>query len=165
MNNQLKLIGAVAVSLMLAACAGNKVQEPEQTPVDNNVQTYTQEDVNAVKEAVKAPEVQISTLYYFDFDTYQLTSAARSELDLVARVMKETGVKARLEGHADERGSREYNLALGEKRAKAVANYLTVQGVSQSQLEVVSYGEEKPAVLGSNEQAWSKNRRVELIKK
>jgi len=69
----------------------------------------------------------------------------------------------RLEGHADERGTREYNLALGERRAKAIANYLAVQGLPSSQIESISYGEEKPAVTGSGESVWSKNRRVELI--
>ena len=69
----------------------------------------------------------------------------------------------RLEGHADERGTREYNLALGERRAKAVANYLAIQGVPRPQIEVISYGEEKPAALGQGESAWAQNRRVELI--
>jgi len=68
-----------------------------------------------------------------------------------------------LEGHADERGSREYNIALGEQRAKSVANMMKVQGVSEGQLEIVSYGEEKPAVAGSDEAAWERNRRVELV--
>ena len=67
-----------------------------------------------------------------------------------------------LEGNADERGSREYNIALGEQRSKSVANMMKVQGVSASQLEIVSYGEEKPAAFGSDESAWEKNRRVEL---
>ena len=68
-----------------------------------------------------------------------------------------------LEGNADERGSREYNIALGEQRAKSVANMMKVQGVSESQLQIVSYGEEKPAAFGSDEEAWEKNRRVELV--
>jgi peptidoglycan-associated lipoprotein len=68
-----------------------------------------------------------------------------------------------LEGNADERGSREYNIALGEQRAKSVANMMKVQGVSESQLEIVSYGEEKPAAFGSDEEAWEKNRRVEIV--
>ena len=67
-----------------------------------------------------------------------------------------------LEGHADERGSREYNLALGERRAKAIANYLILQGIDRSRIETVSYGEERPAALGSDEESWSRNRRVEL---
>jgi peptidoglycan-associated lipoprotein len=68
-----------------------------------------------------------------------------------------------LEGNADERGSREYNIALGEQRAKSVAGMMKVQGVSESQLEIVSYGEEKPAAFGSDESAWEKNRRAELV--
>jgi peptidoglycan-associated lipoprotein len=68
-----------------------------------------------------------------------------------------------LEGHGDERGSREYNIALGEQRAKSVAGMMKVQGVSESQLEIVSYGEEKPAAYGSDEDAWEKNRRVEIV--
>ena len=67
-----------------------------------------------------------------------------------------------LEGHGDERGSREYNIALGEQRAKAVANMMKIQGVSDSQIDVVSYGEEKPAAFGSDEAAWEQNRRVEI---
>lgn len=68
-----------------------------------------------------------------------------------------------LEGHGDERGSREYNIALGEQRAKSVAGMMKVQGVSENQLEIVSYGEEKPAAFGSDESAWEQNRRVELV--
>ena len=68
-----------------------------------------------------------------------------------------------LEGHGDERGSREYNIALGEQRAKSVAGMMKVQGVSENQLEIVSYGEEKPAAFGSDEEAWEKNRRVEIV--
>jgi len=68
-----------------------------------------------------------------------------------------------LEGHGDERGSREYNIALGEQRAKSVANMMKVQGVSENQLEIVSYGEEKPSAFGSDEEAWEKNRRVEIV--
>jgi peptidoglycan-associated lipoprotein len=68
-----------------------------------------------------------------------------------------------LEGHGDERGSREYNIALGEQRAKAVAGMMKVQGVSENQLQIVSYGEEKPAAFGSDEESWEKNRRVEIV--
>jgi len=72
-------------------------------------------------------------------------------------------LSVRLEGHADERGTREYNLALGERRANAVQAYLIAQGVSRSQMEVISYGEEKPADSGHDEGSWTKNRRVEIV--
>ncbi|MDD5461756.1 MAG: peptidoglycan-associated lipoprotein Pal [Methylococcales bacterium] len=73
------------------------------------------------------------------------------------------GQRITLEGNADERGSREYNIALGEQRAKSIASMMKVQGVSENQLEIVSYGEEKPVVFGSDESSWEKNRRVELV--
>jgi peptidoglycan-associated lipoprotein len=75
------------------------------------------------------------------------------------------GQRMTLEGHADERGSREYNIALGEQRAKSVASMMKVKGVSENQLDIVSYGEEKPVALGSDEAAWEQNRRVELVYK
>ena len=68
-----------------------------------------------------------------------------------------------LEGHADERGTREYNIALGERRAKAVQKYMLLQGASQSQIDVISFGEERPVALGHDESAWSLNRRVEIL--
>ena len=77
--------------------------------------------------------------------------------------MADTSLKVRLEGNTDERGTREYNLALGERRANAVKAYLVAQGVSPSQIEVVSYGEEKPVDPGHNEAAWAKNRRVQIV--
>ena len=76
--------------------------------------------------------------------------------------MSERTLRVRLEGHADERGTREYNLALGERRANAIRAYLVAQGVSRSQIEVISYGEEKPEVMGTGESNWARNRRVEF---
>lgn len=165
LNSNVKFLAAIAMSVILAACAGQpeQVEEIEQA-VEEQVETYQQEAVDSTAIQEVEDRINAATLYYFEFDSYQLNSNARSDLDVVAKVLKASGATVRLEGHADERGSRDYNLALGEKRAKAVANYLTVQGVKPSQLEVISYGKEKPAVLGSNESAWSKNRRVELVK-
>ncbi len=169
-NNKLKFFGVIVMSVALAACAGKKAEEQvEEQPVavdtSAQVDAYDAQQVETTVVEETAPAVQIATLYYFEFDMYQLTAATRADLNVVAKVLKESGAKVRLEGHADERGTREYNLALGEKRAKAVVNYLTTQGVNKSQLEVISYGEEKPAALGSNEAAWAQNRRVELVYK
>jgi peptidoglycan-associated lipoprotein len=85
-------------------------------------------------------------------------------LDVHAKDLKGNGARVVLEGHADERGTREYNMALGERRAKAVQRYLVLQGVSPAQLELVSYGEERPVATGSDDSAWAQNRRVELRK-
>jgi len=98
---------------------------------------------------------------YFDFDQDTIRPDGRDVLMGHAARLRNGG-RAVLEGHADERGSREYNIALGERRAKAVRDFLVIQGVNSSQLEVVSYGEERPADSGSNEMAWAKNRRVEI---
>ncbi|MBZ0333727.1 peptidoglycan-associated lipoprotein Pal [Marinobacter sp. AL4B] len=104
------------------------------------------------------------TTFYFDFDTSEIKQEARNALVTHARFLSSNPrQQVRLEGHADERGSKEYNLALGERRAKAVERFLVVNGASRGQIETVSYGEEKPVVRGSSESAYGQNRRVELI--
>lgn len=100
---------------------------------------------------------------YFDFDKAVLKPEAFEVLKAHARRLVSDGrMVIRLEGHADERGTREYNLALGERRGNAVAKFLRVNGVSSSQMDIVSYGEEKPIAFGQTEQAWAQNRRVEI---
>ena len=100
---------------------------------------------------------------YFDFDKFTLSAEARQTLADNANYLKaHSGTQVVIEGHCDERGSDEYNLALGESRALAAKNYLVSLGVSASRLSVISYGEEKPAAMGSNEEAWAKNRRAEF---
>lgn len=100
---------------------------------------------------------------YFSFDNSSVPAASFETLRAHAKYLKSnTSAKVRLEGHADERGTREYNVALGERRAQAVEKFLRVQGVSAGQIEVVSYGEEKPAAYGHDEMSWAKNRRVQL---
>ena len=100
---------------------------------------------------------------YFDFDKYNLTSRSIQTLRGVISAMKDnSSITLVLEGHADERGTREYNLALGQRRAESVADYLESRGINRSRLVIKSYGEESPAVSASNERAWAKNRRVEI---
>ena len=104
---------------------------------------------------------ELNVVFYFDFDQAIVKRSGHAELDKHAKALnQDRSIKVRLEGHADERGTREYNLALGERRANAVRAYLVAQGVSRSQIEVISYGEEKPAVLGGGESSWAQNRRV-----
>lgn len=101
---------------------------------------------------------------YFEFDSAKLTSESIEILESHGDFIAGNGeVSVRLEGHADERGSREYNIALGDRRAQSVRRVLLFQGASSDQVETVSYGEEQPAVTGHDEESWSKNRRVELI--
>ncbi len=101
---------------------------------------------------------------YFDFDSYLLSPGARETLAGNAKRMeKEKGMKIRIEGNCDERGSDEYNLALGEKRAKSAMQYMVNLGVPAKRLSVISYGKEKPADPGHDETAWAKNRRDEFV--
>ena len=101
---------------------------------------------------------------YFDFDSANLSAAARSVLTNNAALLnKDLSAKIRIEGNCDERGSAEYNLALGERRAKSAQQYLVTLGVKADRLSTISYGKEKPAVQGSDETFWSKNRRDEFV--
>ncbi len=101
---------------------------------------------------------------YFDFDRSDISSDARKIIEAHARYLSANpSVRIVVEGHCDERGTREYNLSLGERRAKAVQQVVSLLGVSSSQVEVVSYGEERPAAMGHDEDAWAMNRRVEFL--
>lgn len=104
----------------------------------------------------------LTTTYYFAFDSNSLNSGTRAELDNVATFMKTHSASFKLLGHADERGTREYNLALSERRAKSIEDYLALQGIARSRIEVIGFGEEKPANPESSEAAYQENRRVEL---
>ena len=110
--------------------------------------------------------VMRNAIIYFDYDKSNIRMDAFEVLKAHADYLAANqNIKVRLEGHADERGTREYNLALGERRGKSAASYLVANGVSKYQIQVVSYGEERPLVEGHDEKAWSKNRRVEFVYK
>ena len=114
----------------------------------------------AAERAAAIPGVRV---VYFEFDSFALSSVTRDVLDRhVTYLRNNPNVLLVLEGHTDERGSAEYNLALGENRAKSVQDYLTLRGVPSRQLSVTSFGEMNPAVAESNEAAWARNRRVEI---
>jgi len=103
-------------------------------------------------------------IIYFDFDSAKISDDSLSVLEAHGNFIASNGnVSVRLEGHTDERGSREYNIALGDRRAQSVRRVLLFQGASSDQLETISYGEEQPAMMGHEESAWGKNRRVELV--
>lgn len=105
-----------------------------------------------------------TTVFYFDFDVAEFKADDRETLTFHAQDLAGNPDQSiRLEGHADERGTREYNLALGERRANGILNYLIVNGASRAQIEVVSYGEERPDETGQSEQAYAMNRRVEIV--
>jgi peptidoglycan-associated lipoprotein len=140
---------AVVMSF-LVGCSGSDTKPVETTTT------------GAATTDTSVSEQTLSNVVYFDFDQYALTAESRAVLLAHADKLKGASVAVRLEGHADERGSREYNMALGEKRANAVRDFLVTQGVNGSSLEVVSFGEEQPAATGSDEASWAQNRRVEV---
>jgi peptidoglycan-associated lipoprotein len=109
-----------------------------------------------------APATGLETIY-FDFDSYTINAGAQTTLRNIAASLKSQGqAKIQIEGHCDERGSNEYNLALGERRARAIQEFLVSEGLSASSLSTISYGEERPSIQGSGEDAWAKNRRGEF---
>jgi len=111
-------------------------------------------------EKARGELMSIGDTVLFAFDSSQLSSDAMATLDRQAAFLNaKPAYRVKIEGHADERGTREYNLALGERRVSATRDYLVVRGVDGSRIRIVSYGQERPAVVGSNEDAWAKNRR------
>jgi peptidoglycan-associated lipoprotein len=121
-------------------------------------------DMDAISMLEQTEGALANRTIYFEFDSAKLTSESIQILETHGNFIAGNGeVSVRLEGHADERGSREYNIALGDRRAQSVRRVLLFQGASVDQVETVSYGEEQPLMSGHTEEAWSKNRRVELI--
>lgn len=172
-NKKLQMLGVVFAAVMLAACSSTDVEEGGEVDSgqslsgfdgsvsgqDSSGNVQQMEDDAAAKEKAMA---DLESVFYFEFDSSSLTSQARADLDAqIARLRDSVGT-VRLEGHADERGTREYNIALGERRAQAVADYMVLNGISRYRIETVSYGEERPLSFGQGESAWSENRRVEL---
>ena len=150
-------VGLAALVAVLAGCSSTDTQNTSESAL-NAGNTVTPEVTTPVEPEV----VSLENVIYFDFDKSLLRPEVRSLLVQHAEQLKASPASLRLEGHASEEGTREYNLALGERRANAVRDFLIMQGVDASTLEVISYGEEQPAVLGSDESARSQNRRVVL---
>jgi peptidoglycan-associated lipoprotein len=169
--NKTVLIGMTAIALSLGACA-KRTPPPAATTEPPPV---TQTDPNSTDpnslEVVELPALQAdlvakagSDTVYFGTDEYSLDQATQVTLAAQARWLIATpNVRASIEGHADERGTREYNQALGERRANAVRDYLVAQGVPTSRLVVTSWGKERPVAQGSNEEAWAQNRRAVTV--
>ena len=151
-----------AVALILCAGLANVGCTDDEAPTEEPVKT---DAVPAEPPPVEAPEAATFTpeTVYFSFDDYTLNSEAQGKLQGLADHLKNAeGALVQVEGHCDERGAIEYNLALGERRAQSVKNYLTQLGVDAGRISTISYGEEKPATEGHDEGAWAKNRRAEF---
>ncbi len=168
----------VLVAAVLAGCAGKGAKEQD----DLGYGTYEGQpapgaQAGGVSEAgagqgaafddsaAAGPRASVrNRTVYFDFDRDEIKAEFREIVAAHGRYLAANpGTRVRLEGHADERGSREYNIGLGERRAQAVRQALLLQGAGASQLATVSYGEERPAVTSSDEESWALNRRVEIV--
>ena len=181
------LTSAVAVALLLGGCESTKLADPAamasvETRAGTGAGTGAGADGTAGRPAA-APQSGVATVdlargaaggtalaalpaqrvVYFDFDSFSIKDEFKLVIDANARVLTANkGRKVVVEGHTDERGGSEYNLALGQKRAEAVLRSMTLLGVGDAQVEAVSFGKERPAVQGSDETAWARNRRAEL---
>ena len=174
-KNSGKMLLALASVAVMAGCASTKLDKPvEVEKKDVTTQTTTQSTAPAGNSTVATTDLSgqnaapatLDRVIYFDFDSYAVKDEFRPIIESHAKMLKaNSSAKEVAEGHTDERGGSEYNLALGQKRAEAVVQQMKVLGVGDSQLEAVSYGKERPAVDGHDEAAWAKNRRVELRSK
>jgi peptidoglycan-associated lipoprotein len=157
----------IAVVILLAACAS----EPEEFEASPSAGPAVGSDSDPGAGIAAADPrsqewlvVNVGDRVFFDFDKSDLTSDDQDTIEkVVAWMQTYPDVTLTLEGHADERGTREYNLALGERRANAVRRYMEALGIVASRLSVISYGNEQPATLGSNELAWAQNRRAVFV--
>ena len=167
-KNFLSTAVLVATLALLAGCPGKPPEQPAQTQQPTG-DTSGVDDANAVvgdDTATSGPtgEQLSKRVIYFDFDKADIRADSQTVVAAHAQYLaKNPSQKVRLEGHADERGSREYNIGLGERRGQAVRRALLLQGVAEVQLSTVSYGEERPAAAGSDEQTYGLNRRVEIV--
>ncbi|HEU4648950.1 MAG TPA: peptidoglycan-associated lipoprotein Pal [Gemmatimonadales bacterium] len=170
------ILSLLAVATLVAAC-GKKpapeqpAPEPAPAPADptpppppparnDDADRLAREAAERARAALRA---DLGAMINFDFDKADVRAADQANLDRKAAILAaNNGVKLRVSGHADERGSDEYNLALGNRRAASAKRYLTSKGVDESRLEVVSYGEERPLDPGHTEDSWAKNRRDEF---
>lgn len=155
----------VVLSLVLFAPACKKKAPPTDLP-DAPIAAEVVKPAEPPKAVPQEVQDMVSNFakVYFDFDAAVLNGDSKAALDANAEIMmKYTDVKVEVQGNADERGTTDYNLALGQKRADAVVKYLQARGVSPSRVKTVSYGEERPAVQGASETAYAQNRRAEFV--
>lgn len=172
--SRLALIAAVS-SAFLAGCASGVKLDDKPAPVESRTgstagsgsgSASTSGSANqmaSVDLTKNASATELAKVVYFDYDSFVIKDEFRPVVEAQAKMLSaDRSKKLSIEGHTDERGGSEYNLALGQKRAESVAKALKLLGVTDGQVEAVSFGKERPAVQGSDETAWAKNRRAEL---
>jgi len=147
--SKIALIGLAAAGLLFAGCQQKK-----------EVASPTHESTSAVQKQADKPS---ANSVYFAFDSASIDASSKTLLDAYAAWLGSNNISTTIEGNCDERGSREYNLALGQRRADSVKDYLVAQGISSSRIDTVSFGEEKPECTGTGEACWAQNRRAEVL--
>ena len=156
--------GALAISACSSKAPKELPPQPGEAPVSNTQQPSEPMGPQPGSQADFAAKMMGADTIYFDLDQYDIDAMDQQALRRQAEwLMQYPNKRAAIEGHADERGTREYNLALGERRANAARNYLVSLGVNGARINTVSYGKERPVALGSNEQAWAQNRRAVTV--
>jgi len=165
-----KFLTMAAMVAFLGACASGQSTSTSDTGMSGQpaaVPTPVVEEAVVAGPAAGTQEhlnANVGDRVLFAYDSSELSVAARARLQAQSKWLRSnSGAAVVLQGHADERGTREYNLALGERRASAARNYLVALGVSPSRISIISYGKERPVALGSNERAWAKNRRAVMV--
>ena len=172
MNRKLSLAVILMMGLILAACSSKPTQEtveptpapaPQQPVADDNAYGTGYSIEELANMGIEGDPLNYRTIY-FEFDSSEIAQRSRIILDAHARSLAgQSGVQVVLEGHADERGTREYNLALGERRGQTAERLMQAVGIGGNSAQVVSYGEERPVALEHDESAWALNRRVEIL--
>ena len=154
----LKIVSAFAAALLLAACASS--EKPATTGSETGTGTAGANAGQATPGSVQDFQVNVGDRVFFDYDSYEIRADAQETLKKQAAFLQQYAqYRVTVEGHCDERGTREYNLALGERRANSVKNYLVALGVDGNRLQTISYGKERPAVEGHDEPSFAQNRR------
>ncbi|MFO8156213.1 MAG: peptidoglycan-associated lipoprotein Pal [Thiohalospira sp.] len=176
MTHPTRWLALLALTVFLAGCASTEddIDDSEMAEIDQAAAAEAESGADASGatgsssfegEALEDPSSPLSErIIYFDYDSSSLSDEAMDRLEAHGEYLADNPNRQMLvEGHTDERGAREYNLALGERRAEAVKQALTLAGADEDQIDTVSYGEESPAASGSDESAWAENRRAELV--
>jgi peptidoglycan-associated lipoprotein len=162
-----KAITLLFTAALLVACSGSDTKSDDEAAAAAAAAAAANSAQQASAAAAEQQQLQeaaasFGNVFYFDYDSSTLRADAAAALDAHIAFFQGNDNAVRLEGHTDERGTREYNMALGESRANAVRDYMVANGIATHRIESVSYGEERPIAYGSGESNWSQNRRVEL---
>lgn len=171
-----KLVLAITLLTLIASSScqsNNKNKVEEDFKIEDNISSnqplQPYETVNNEQDAIainkqipeKSQEIEVQDRIFFGYDSFETSAESKKILDTqVAWLKSDEKIKITIEGHCDERGTREYNLALGERRAESVKQYLIAEGINSNRVSVISYGKERPAFMGASEETFAKNRRA-----